>query len=374
MTDDTVRLSPHATFWVLFFALALTAFVIFSEILLPFVAGFVLAYLFHPIVNLMRRAGVHRGVAAFTIIAGLTFIIVIIIALILPPILKQLSQLIQELPGYFQRARSYIEIHYGQFLHEHLPQPQKPGTPPAADVQQQITQNVAPWVVTQFQRLLQGSFALFNSLALLFLTPVVTFFLLRDWDDMIAAIEELLPRQDAPSIIALGKEINETIAGYLRGTGMVLLIVSAFYMVTLGLIGLDYGLLIGLGAGLISFVPYLGSTVGFLVSGGVALAQFWPDYTKVALVCGVFIFGQLMEGNVLTPNIVGNQVRLHPVWLLFALIASGYLLGFTGLLISVPLAAAIGVIVRHAIRKYYESPMYEAEENHEPEKPVVSVQ
>ena len=140
------------------------------------------------------------------------------------------------------------------------------------DVQQQITQNVAPWVVTQLQRLLQTSFALFNSLALLFLTPVVTFFLLRDWDNMIEGIEELLPRQDAPSIIELAKEINLTIAGYLRGTVIVLFIVSAFYMVTLGLIGLDYGLLIGLGAGLISFVPYLGSTAGFLVSGGVALA------------------------------------------------------------------------------------------------------
>src|SRR5262249_46727049 len=123
-------------------------------------------------------------------------------------------------------------------------------------------------------------------------------------------------------------------------------------------IGLNYGLLIGLGAGLISFVPYLGSAVGFLVSGGVAAAQFWPDYTKIALVCGVFVFGQLIEGNVLTPNIVGGKVRLHPVWLLFALVASGYLLGFTGLLISVPLAAAIGVIVRHAVRRYYDSPMY----------------
>jgi predicted PurR-regulated permease PerM len=123
--------------------------------------------------------------------------------------------------------------------------------------------------------------------------------------------------------------------------------------------------LIGLGAGLISFVPYLGSTSGFLISGGVALAQYWPDYTKIGLVCGVFVFGQLIEGNVLTPNIVGHKVRLHPVWLLFALIASGYLLGFTGLLISVPLAAVIGVLVRHAIHSYYESPMYRGEGGHE---------
>jgi len=212
--------------------------------------------------------------------------------------------------------------------------------------------------MAQLQSLLQGGLALFNSLALIVLTPVVTFFLLRDWNKMIVAAEALLPRKDAPAIADLAREINKTIAGYLRGTLIVLLIVSAFYMISLGLIGLHYGLLIGLGAGLVSFVPYLGSTSGFLVSGGVALAQFWPDYSKIALVCAIFVFGQLMEGNVLTPNIVGNQVRLHPVWMLFALVASGYLLGFTGLLISVPLAAAIGVIVRRAIWHYYHSPMY----------------
>ena len=145
-----------------------------------------------------------------------------------------------------------------------------------------------------------------------------------------------------------------------------LLIVSVFYMVSLGVIGLNYGLLIGLAAGLLSFVPYLGSTGGFLVSGGVALSQYWPDYTMPALVCGVFVIGQVIEGNVLTPYIVGNSVRLHPLWLLFALVGSGYLLGFLGLLISVPLAATIGVLVRYAIRKYYESPLHN-DGNHEQE-------
>ena len=151
--------------------------------------------------------------------------------------------------------------------------------------------------------------------------------------------------------------------GLSQGMLIVLLIVSAFYMVALGAIGLNYGLVIGLGAGLFSFVPYLGSTSGFLISGGVAISQFWPNYTQIALVCGVFVLGQVVEGNVLTPKIVGDKVRLHPVWMLFALIASGYLLGFTGLLISVPLAAAIGVLVRFAVRKYYGSPMYEGQES-----------
>ena len=368
MPDSTIRLSPNATFWVLFFALSLIAFLVFSEILLPFVAGFVLAYLFRPIVDRMSRIGINRGAAAFAIIAVLALIIAIIIALIVPPVLDQLVQLIQRMPHYYQEARAYILEHYQYYLQ---PFQRQLGSPRASSSQggetlpPQLTQDLATWLLTQLQDLVHGSLAIFNSLALMFLTPVVTFFLLRDWDKMIVGIEELLPRQDAPTIRKIAQEIDWTISGYLRGTLIVLLIVSGFYMVALSAIGLNYGLVIGLGAGLFSFVPYLGSTSGFLVSGSVALSQFWPDYTRIALVCGVFVLGQLVEGNILTPKIVGDKVRLHPVWMLFALIASGYLLGFTGLLISVPVAAAIGVLVRFAVRKYYRSPMYEGEEKHE---------
>lgn len=367
MNDTTIRLSPSATFWLLFLALALMALLVFEDIMLPFAAGFVLAYLFHPFVDRMNRIGIGRGAAAFAIIAVLALVIAIILALIVPPVLDQLSQLIDQLPGYYQKARAYVIQHYGHWLQplQKLGAAQTPGPQGQPDMQRQITQDLAPWLLTQLQNVLKGSLALFNSLALMFLTPVVTFFLLRDWNKMIASVEKLLPRKDAPAIKEIAQEIDWTISGYLRGTLIVLLIVSGFYMVALGTIGLNYGLIIALGAGLISFVPYLGSTSGFLVSGGVALAQFWPDYTMVALVCGVFVFGQVVEGNVLTPNIVGDKVRLHPVWMLFALIASGYLLGFTGLLISVPLAAAIGVLVRFGVRKYHKSQVYEGEEKHE---------
>ncbi len=355
MSDSTIRLSPGAAFWVIFSALALIALMLFSGVLLPFAVGFVFAYLFHPIVNRMRRAGIPRGAGAFAIVSVLIVALAIFFALVLPPVFDQLGQLVQALPGWYERARNYLAEHYGHYL-QHISEPQKPGGP--APVEQQIGQHVTPWLISQFQGLLKGGLDFFNSLALLFLSPVVTFFLLRDWDKMIASVQEFLPAQQVPAIAELATEMDSTIAGYLRGEFIVLLIVSGFYMVTLGLIGLNYGLIIGLAAGLFSFVPYLGSTCGFLVSGGVALYQYWPNYTMIALVCGVFVFGQLMEGNVLTPNIVGNRVGLHPVWLLFALVASGYLLGFLGLLISVPLAAAIGVLVRYAIRKYYESPMH----------------
>jgi predicted PurR-regulated permease PerM len=363
MTDSTSRLPAAAAFWAIFAALALSALWLFSDILLPFAAGFVLAYLLHPAADRLSRLGLPRGAAAFVIIVAVALLIAAILALIAPPLFNQISQLIGDLPGYYRSASAYLMKHYGQYLQP--AQAQKPGTGTVADVQQQIVQNVGPWLIAKLEGLLKSGLALFNSLALLVLTPVVTFFLLRDWDGMIASIQKFFPRKDAPVINQLAREIDSTISGYFRGTLIVLAIVSAFYMVALGLIGLNYGLLIGLGAGLFSFVPYLGSTAGFVVSGGVAMAQYWPDYTKIGLVCGIFVFGQLMEGNVLTPNIVGNKVRLHPVWLLFALIASGYLLGFTGLLISVPLAAVTGVLVRHAIHSYYESPIYKGEGNRE---------
>ena len=365
MNDSTIRLSPNATFWVLFFSLSLIGFLVFSEILLPFVAGFVLAYLFRPIVDRLCGIGVPRGAAAFVIIAAVALIIAIIGALVIPPVVDQLAQLIQRVPEYYQEARSYLLQHYSHYLQPFQKQLGAPRAPAGPDGGLPFTQDLTSWLLSQLQKLLQGGLALFNSLALLFLTPVVTFFLMRDWHKMIAGIEKLLPRQDAPAIKTIAREIDWTISGYLRGTLIVLLIVSVFYMVTLTALGLNYGLVIGLGAGLFSFVPYLGSTSGFLISGGVALSQFWPDYTMIALVCGVFVLGQLVEGNVLTPKIVGDKVRLHPVWMLFALIASGYLFGFTGLLISVPMAASIGVLVRFAVRKYYGSPLYEGEEKHE---------
>ena len=370
MSDSTIRLSPNATFWVLFLSLSLVGLLVFSEILLPFIAGFVLAYLFQPLVRRMSRWGLHRGMAAFLIIAAIALVVALIVALIVPPVITQLADLIQAAPRYYKDAQRYLLDHYGGYLKEIVKQQQE-AAQGQGSVQQQLTKDLAPWLMSQLQSLLQGSFALFNSLALMFLTPVVTFYLLRDWDKMIAGIQELLPRQDVPTIRKLAGEIDWTISGYLRGTLTVLLVLSAFYMVSLGAIGLNYGLVIGLFAGLISFVPYLGSTTGFLVSGGVAISQFWPDYTMIALVCGVFVVGQLVEGNVLTPKIVGDKVRLHPVWMLFALIAAGYLFGFTGLLIAVPMAAAIGVLVRFAINKYYGSEMHEGEENHERETEAV---
>ena len=202
-------------------------------------------------------------------------VIAVIAALIVPTVLDQLVQLIQDMPRYYQEARAYILQHYAHYLQQ-IDQAQTSGAKNQGPLPTQITKDLAPWLLTQLQGLLQGSLAVFNSLALLFLTPVVTFFLLRDWDKMIEGVEELLPRQDAPAIKEIAEEIDWTISGYLRGTLIVLLIVSGYYMAALGAIGLNYGLIIGLGAGLISFVPYLGSTGGFLSRAGLRSPSSGP--------------------------------------------------------------------------------------------------
>ena len=186
------------------------------------------------------------------------------------------------------------------------------------------------------------------------MTPIVAFYLLRDWDRVVASVDGWLPRRHADEIRSIAREIDGVLSGFLRGQFIVCLALAAFYGVGLSLVGLDFGLIIGISTGLLSFVPIFGMLIGFAVGVGVALAQFGPTL-HVILVVVVFMVGQFLEGHVMTPRLVGSRVGLHPVWTIFALLAGGALAGFTGLLVAVPAAAAIGVVARHAIRRYLAS-------------------
>ncbi len=193
---------------------------------------------------------------------------------------------------------------------------------------------------------------------LLVVTPVVAFYLLVDWDRMVATVDGWLPLQHRETVRALARDINAAIAGFVRGQATVCIILGTFYAVGLSLVGLSFGALIGMSAGILSFIPYVGSLTGLLLSTGVAVAQFWPEWTWVVATVAIFAFGQFVEGNILSPKLVGRSVGLHPVWLMFALLAFGSLFGFVGLLLAVPLAAAIGVIARHGLRRYMASALY----------------
>ena len=197
-----------------------------------------------------------------------------------------------------------------------------------------------------------------NFIVLFVIVPVVAFYLLYDWDNMVAKIDGLLPRDHAPVIRQIARDIDRTMAGFVRGQGTVCLILGVFYAVALMLVGLNFGLVVGVVAGALTFIPYVGALVGGALALGLAVFQFWGDWLWILLVAGIFQFGQFVEGNILTPRLVGQSVGLHPVWLIFALSAFGALFGFVGLLVAVPVAAAIGVMARFGIVQYRDSRLY----------------
>jgi predicted PurR-regulated permease PerM len=203
-----------------------------------------------------------------------------------------------------------------------------------------------------------GGRAVFSVLSLLIITPVVAFYLLLDWDRVLVTVDGWIPLQHRDTVRGLASDIDNAIAGFVRGQAVICLILAAFYAIGLTFAGLNFGFLIGLMTGLLSFIPFVGAATGFLIAGIVAIAQFWPEWTPILMVVGVFLIGQALEGYVLSPKLVGAKVGLHPVWMMFALLAASYLLGFIGLLVAIPLAATIGVLLRFALRKYQESPIY----------------
>ncbi len=349
-----MSLQRQLTFWVAAIVVFALLLYIFRPILLPFVAGLAIAYFLDPIADWMQRHGCPRLLATALILGLFALILVLALIVIAPVLGGQIGSFVSALPGYIGSLASFLERNMPDTLKQLLTSSEPNFQGSLTD----LAREAVSWTATLAASLWTGGLALVNLVSLLIVTPVVAFYLLYDWDRMVAFVDSWLPRDHADTIRGLGREIDEALAGFVRGQGTVCLILGVFYAVALSLAGLNFGLLIGLSAGLISFIPYVGSIVGFVVSGGVATVQFWPEWQMIALVLGIFIFGQALEGNFLSPKLVGDRVRLHPVWLMFALFAFGYLFGFVGLLVAVPVAAAIGVLVRFGLRRYLESPLY----------------
>ncbi len=343
-------------FWVGVAAVSILALWLLNNILLPFIVGAVVAYLFDPLVSRLQRHGLSRTWG--TVVAtALAFVIGVgLLTAVLPPLFGQLQELVVKAPDYAVRAAMRLQPMI-EPLRERL------GLPPISlsDMQAAATR----WAGSAFStagavlgKMAVGGIAVINLLALLFLTPVVTFYLLRDWEKVMAAIDNILPLDHAETIRKLAGDSNVAIAGYMRGQALVCLLLGTFYAVGLTLVGLQFGFVIGLTAGLISFIPYVGTFVGGILAIGMALAQFPPEWIGVAKVAGIFVVGQMVEGNILAPKLVGDRVGLHPVWIMFALLAGGSLFGFVGVLVAVPISAVLGVIVRHLIDRYRASTLY----------------
>jgi predicted PurR-regulated permease PerM len=340
-----------------------------NPILLPFIAGLVLAYFLDPVADALERVGLPRLMAT-TVILLLSILLLVVIGLLVVPILgDQIVKFAGDLPSLMQSLLARFNDVAPQWMKDAI-------TKSGADIQGSVSDiagRAAGWTATLLASVWSGGMALVNILSLLVVTPIVAFYLLADWDRLVAKVDSWLPRDHADAIRAIFNDIDAAMAGFIRGQGTVCLLLGLFYALALSLAGLKFGLVIGLGAGLLSFIPYVGALVGGVVAIGVALVQFWPDFASIAIIIGIFAAGQFIEGNFLSPKLVGSSIGLHPVWLMFALFAFGYVFGFVGLLLAVPLAAAAGVLVRFALNQYLASKLYRGipREMPTPTKPAV---
>src|SRR4051812_33939156 len=314
-------LQRQVTFWIAALIVLIALVWLLSDVLLPFVAGMVLAYLLDPIARRAARLGIGRGISALIILTIVIGALVIAAMLIAPVVAQQSTAFIEALPGYVTKLQAIVTDPGRPWLSKVFGSEASDPSKSVGDLVKQSSGFISGFLVS----LWSGGKALFSILSLLIITPVVAFYLLMDWDRVVATVDGWIPLPHRATIRGLAREIDDAIAGFMRGQAVICLILAFFYAIGLTFTGLHSGFLIGLMTGLLSFIPYVGAATGFLVAIVVALAQFWPSFTPIALVIGVFLVGQVLEGYVLSPNLVGPKVGLHPVWMMFALIAFGYL-------------------------------------------------
>ncbi len=349
-----VSIARPIAFWIATFAALAVVVVSLREVLLPFVAGMVLAYLFDPLADRIERLGMNRLAATLAIVAFVVVFLAASMALTVPIVVREISQFIDDLPLYAGRLHMLAADPSRPWLSKIVGEGLAETERSIAD----LTGLASSWSDTILRSAWSGGRALISIVSLGIVTPIVALYLLYDWNKMIATIDNWIPPGQRQTVRSLAREVDDTIGGFVRGQSTLCLILAVFYALTLWLIGLEHGVLIGIAAGLVGFIPYFGSLSGLVISTAVAVAQFWPNWTLISLVPLVFIIGQSLSDYVLAPFLVGRRVHLNPVWVMFALFAFGYLFGFVGLLIAVPLASAIGVLMRFAFRGYFASQFY----------------
>ncbi len=355
----------HALFWAATALLFAYIVQLIAPALLPFAIGLTLAYFVSPVVDAMGRAGIPRWIAAVLLLACSIFIITLTLVFVVPILFQQAAGLLEAAPRELERLKTLIETTAREHLGPRYPEAE-------ATVQNALDgfTGAIPGILGSIAQSVwsQGS-AAFNFFSVVLVTPVVFFYVLLDWPKIIAKLDSLLPRDEADEIRALAGEVNASISAFIRGQGLVCIILAIYYGATLSLSGLDYGLLVGVATGLAAFIPVFGWWLGAIVATLLAIVQYWPDLTHIAIIVGILLGGQVLESAILSPYVIGSEVGLHPVWVIFALLTFSYLFGFLGLLVAVPVSAAIGVLVRFALRKYLESSVYKGEVEAVPKDP-----
>ncbi|MGK9049975.1 AI-2E family transporter [Neorhizobium sp. CSC1952] len=347
-------LRRHILFWIGALAILVLFLWFFRSILLPFVAGMALAYFLDPVADWLQRRGLSRLMATVVILVCFVLVFALSLMLVIPIVINQFTEFAAALPGYISQLQAIISSPETSFLPDWI----------GAQIEtvkqnfSEVLSQGAGFVGSLLAQIWNSGKAIVDVVSLLIVTPVVAFYILLDWDRMVSKVDSWVPRDQVDTVRQIAREMDQSVAGFIRGQGSLCLILGIFYAVGLSLVGLNFGLLIGFVSGMISFIPYIGSLVGLVLSVGVAFVQFWPDYPWIVAVAGVFFVGQFLEGNILQPKLVGQSVGLHPVWLMFALFAFGAMFGFVGLLIAVPAAAVVGVLVRFALSRYLDSDIY----------------
>lgn len=343
----------QATFWLVICLLTLAALWTVSGIVTPFLIGVLMAYFLNPMVTWFAAHRVPRPVAAAGLLLILLGGLTAGIALVVPTLLNQMFDLFQALPQLFAQFKDWIGEGTPRFV-----------TSDADEVREMLS-DAAGAVSENRDQVLSGLSMGISGLLRVgmfwIVMPVVAFYLLVDWPRLTTTVYDTIPRHHLTTVRKLLADMDNVLSGFVRGQSVVCVLLAVFYAAALLLIGLDYGLAVGVVTGLISFVPYVGAFVGGALAIGLALYQFWGEPQLIGLVVAIYAFGQVLEGQILVPRLVGNSIRLHPVWLIFAVLASGSLFGFVGALLSVPLAAVLGVLVRFIYGRYRYSTFYDAE-------------
>ncbi len=331
-----------------------------GNIMLPFIAGAAVAYFLDPVADRLQRMGCSRVLATVIITLAALLAFVALALVLIPTFFGQLSALISEAPTYSKQFQA--------FLQDKVPSLMEPNS-----VVRHTLDGLAGALRARSGQLantvIMSAFSLIDMIIFIVVVPVVAFYLLLDWDRMVAVIDGWLPRDHVATVRRLALEVDTTLAGFVRGQLLVGAILGTFYAIALMLVGLKFGLVVGLTAGLMSFIPYFGAVIGGILAIGLALFQFWGQPWLIGVVAGIFVVGQMVEGNILSPNLVGRSVGLHPVWLMFALSAFGTLFGFVGMLVAVPLAAMIGVFVRFGVQQYMAGQLYQGSLGEKSEEP-----
>ena len=344
-----MSMSEQAKYWSIVALAFGAALWVLHDVLLPFVAGAAMAYFLDPLTARLMRLGLPRAAAVSVLLLGLIGAMAGLVVGVIPPLVSEAGRLVQTLPDLSERASEVISERFPRLLSE---------DGMVRENLESLGDTLRDYGMEMAEGALGAVSGLIQAVMFIIIAPVVTFYLLLDWPRVVARVDALLPRDHAPVIRDLARQMDRALAGFVRGQLLVCLILAAYYAAGLMAVGLQFGLVIGVIAGLISFIPFVGAIIGGVLSIGLALFQFWGEPVMIVAVVAIFAFGQFLEGNVLVPRMVGGSVGLHPVWLLFAVSAFGTLFGFTGMLVAVPVAAAVGVLVKFSVARYMESALY----------------